>query len=243
MMQSVFTNALLDPSAALPAGVVDPQGRPAPKRFSVYRNNVASGLTRALEASFPVVRKLVGDQFFAAMAVEFALQHPPKSQMLMQYGDDFAGFLGEFPPVAHLGYLPDVARLEQAVRTSYHAADIPPISSDTLAALPEADLLASRLIFAPSLQLIASAWPICAIWRANMENGPVPVATGENVVVLRPEFDPRPHILPQGGMGFLRALMAGDTFANALAKADPALDLTALLALLLTGQAIVGLEK
>lgn len=243
MMQSAFAAALLDPSAAIPAGVVDPQGRPAPKRFSVYRNNVAAGLTRAMEASFPVVRKLVGDPFFAAMAVEFALAHPPKSQLLMQYGDDFADFLAGFPPAAHLGYLPDVARLEQAMRTSYHAADATPISADTLAALPEADLLASRLIFAPSLQLIPSVWPICAIWRANMEEGPAPVAIGENVVVLRPEFDPRPHVLPQGGMGFLRALMAGDSFADALGQADPALDLTALLALLLSGQAIAGLEK
>lgn len=243
MMQSAFAAALLDAAAALPAGVVDPQGRVAPKRFSVYRNNVASGLTRAMEASFPVIRKLVGDPFFAAMAVEFALTHPPKSQMLMQYGDDFAAFLAQFPPVAHLGYLPDVARLEHAIRTSYHAADATPISADALAALPEADLLASRLIFAPSLQLIASVWPICSIWRANMENGPAPVAVGENVIVLRPEFDPRPHVLPQGGTGFLRALMAGDTFADALGQADPALDLTALLALLLTGQAIVGLEN
>ena len=242
MIQSAFAAALLDPTAPLPAGVVDPQGRPAPKRFSVYRNNVAAGLTRALEASFPVIRKLVGAEFFAAMAVEFALKHPPKSQMLMQYGDDFASFLKNFPPVAHLGYLPDMARLEQAIRTSYHAADAAPVSSDALAALPEAQLLASRLILAPSVQLIPSRWPICAIWRANMEGGPAPVAVGEDVIVLRPEFDPQPHVLPKGSASFLQAIMAGTVFAEALGYADPALDLTALLALLLTGQAIVGLE-
>ena len=243
MMQSAFTAALLDPSAAIPAGVVDPQGRPAPKRFSVYRNNIASGLTRAMEASFPVIRKLVGDQFFAAMAVEFALTHPPKSQMLMQYGDDFAGFLETFPPVAHLGYLPDVARLEQAIRTSYHAADATPMPADALATLPEAELLASRLILAPSLQLIRSAWPVCAIWRANMEDGPPPAAIAEDVIVLRPEFDPRPHVLPAGGANVLAHIMAGATFGDALADADASLDLTALLGQLLAGQAIVGLEK
>ena len=243
MMQSAFAAALLDPSAAIPAGVVDPHGRPAPKRFSVYRNNVASSLTRAMEASFPVIRKLVGDPFFAAMAVEFALAHPPKSQMLMQYGDDFAGFLGSFPPVAHLGYLPDVARLEQAIRTSYHAADATPMPADALATLPEADLLASRLILAPSLQLIRSRWPVCTIWRANMEGGPAPVATAEDVIVLRPEFDPRPHVLPPGGAGFIQAIMAGKSFVDALGGADPSLDLAALLTLLLAGQALVGLEK
>ena len=243
MTQSAFAAALLNPTAPLPAGVVDPQGRPAPKRFSVYRNNVAAGLTRAMEASFPVIRKLVGPEFFAAMAVEFALAHPPKSQMLMQYGDDFAGFLAGFPPVAHLGYLPDVARLEQAVRTSYHAADAQPVPADALSALPEATLLASRLILAPSLHLVPSRWPICAIWRANMEDGPSPVAVGEDVVVLRPAFDPRPHVLPPGGAQFLQAVMAGATFGEALANAEASLDLTAVLALLLSGQAIVGIEQ
>ncbi len=243
MTQSTFAAALLNPYAPLPADVVDPQGRPAPKRFSVYRNNVASGLTRAMEASFPVIRKLVGPEFFAAMATEFALAHPPKSQLLMQYGDDFAGFLAGFPPVAHLGYLPDMARLEQAIRTSYHAADADPVPAGALAALPEATLLMSRLILAPSLQLVPSRWPIYAIWRANMEDGPMPVAVGQDVVVLRPAFDPRPQVLPPGGARFLQAVLAGATFADALATADTSLDLTAVLALLLTGQAIVGIEQ
>lgn len=243
MMQAAFAAALLDPAAAIPAGVVDPEGRPAAKRFSVYRNNVTAGLTRAMEASFPVIRKLVGPAFFAAMAVEFTRLHPPNSQLLMHYGDDFAAFLEGFPPVAHLGYLPDVARLEQAIRTSYHAADAAPMPADALAALPEADLLASRLILAPAVQLIPSRWPICAIWRANIDGGPAPVAIGEDVIILRPAFDPRPHVLPRGAAGFLQAIIAGATFADALDHADPALDLAALLAQLLAGQAIAGLRK
>ena len=243
MTQSAFVAALLDQAAPLPAGVIDPQGRPAPKRFSVYRNNVATGLTRAMEASFPTVRKLVGPQFFAAMAVEFALQHPPKSQLLMQYGDEFAGFLETFPPVAHLGYLPDVARLEQAIRISYHAADAIAMRAEDLAAVPEAQLLSCGLILAPSVQLIASRWPILAIWRANMEGGPPPEAVAQDVIILRPEFDPQPHLLPAGGAGFIAALLANATFADALDHAGAGFDLTAMLGLLLTGQAIVGLQE
>ncbi len=243
MTQSAFVASLLDQAAPLPAGVIDPQGRPAPKRFSVYRNNVAAGLTRAMEASFPTVRKLVGPEFFAAMAVEFALQHPPKSQLLMQYGDEFAGFLQNFPPVAHLGYLPDVARLEQAMRTSYHAADAIAMRAEDLAAVPEAQLLSCGLILAPSVQLIASRWPIHAIWRANMEGGPPPEAVAQDVIILRPEFDPQPHLLPAGGAGFIAALLANATFADAMDHAGAGFDLTAMLGLLLTGQAIVGLQE
>lgn len=196
-MQSAFPAALLDPSAAIPAGTVDPQGRPAPTRFSVYRNNVAANLSRAIEASIPVIRKLAGDPFFAAMAVEFALKYPPKSQMLTYYGNDFAIFLEQFPPVANLGYLPDVARLEQAMRVSCHAADVAAIPADNLVAIPESQLLTSRLILAPSVQLIRPRWRIHAIWRANTDAGPALIDVAQDVIILRTEFDPYPYVPPR----------------------------------------------
>ena len=75
---------------------------------------------------------------------------------MMLYGDAFADFLARFPPVANLGYLPDVARLEQALRESYHPADSDPIATGMLATMPKATLLLSRLRFAPALRLIRS---------------------------------------------------------------------------------------
>lgn len=193
MTQSTFARALLDPNASSPPGVIDPLGRPAPKRFAVYRNNVASSLTRALEAAFPTVRKLVGDEFFAAMAGEFLRANLPRSRILMLYGDAMPAFLETFPPVAHLGYLPDMARLDQAMRESYHSADSAPLPEEDFQRLLGEDIADLRLTLAPSLRVIRSRWPVHAIWAANHENGPPPKAVAQDVVVLRPEFDPRPH--------------------------------------------------
>ena len=52
-MQAAFAAALLDPEAAVPGGLVDPLGRPAPKRFSVYRNNVAVFADPGAGGGFP----------------------------------------------------------------------------------------------------------------------------------------------------------------------------------------------
>jgi Putative DNA-binding domain len=243
MRQAVFAQALLDPEAAVPAGLVDPMGRPAPKRFSVYRNNVASSLTRALEASFPTVRKLVGDEFFAAMAVVFLRAHPPTSRMLMVYGAEFPAFLEGFPPVRHLGYLPDVARLDQAMRESYHAADSKALDEAAFQRMVGADLAGLRLTLAPSLRLVRSAWPIVAIWAANTEGGPPPRAGAEDAIVLRPEFDPRPHSLSPGGGAFVASILAGGTLGAAVDHAGPGLDLPAVLGLLIAGQAITGVTE
>ena len=45
MQQSDFTAAILDPDAPVPPGLLDPEGRPAGKRFNVYRNNLAASLS------------------------------------------------------------------------------------------------------------------------------------------------------------------------------------------------------
>lgn len=241
-MQNSFAAALLNPEAPVPAGLIDQQGRPVQKRFDVYRNNVASGLTRALEAAFPVIRALVGEVFFGAMAVEFLRTHPPKSRLIMLYGEDFPPFLATFPPVAHLGYLPDVARLEQALRESYHAADAPPLPADDLSNLPEATLLQARLRLAPAVRVLQSDWPIFSIWTANITGGPAPVMEPQSVAILRADYTPKPHLITAQAATFITALQAGATLQMAMDYAGPTHDLTATLALLLQGQAIVGIE-
>jgi Putative DNA-binding domain len=243
MSQTLFARALLDPEATVPSGLTDPEGRPAPKRFSVYRNNVASSLIRALEAAFPTVRKLVGDEFFAAMAGVFLRAHPPRSRMLMLYGDALPGFLETFPPVAHLGYLPDIARLDQAMRESYHSADSTPLAEAEFQHLLGEDIAALRLIFAPSLRLVRSRWPIHAIWHANAEGGPAPTPRPEDALILRPEFDPRPHRLAPVDGAFIAGLLEGRTLGACVDLAGPTLNLPAVLGLLIAGRAITGASE
>ncbi len=197
----------------MPEGLTGPGGGPVGRRFDVYRNNVAGGLTRALEAGFPAVRRLVGEAFFAAMAGVFLRAHPPKGRVLMLYGDAFPGFLEGFGPVAHLGYLADVARLEQALREAYHAADHVALP---LAGLSPERLMGMRLALAPSARVVRSRWPVRSIWAANMRGGPSPAPGPEDVLVLRAGFDPEPHLLPPGGADFVAALQAGLPLAAAM---------------------------
>ncbi|MDP3194960.1 DUF2063 domain-containing protein [Tabrizicola sp.] len=243
MSQTLFAQALLNPDAALPPGLVDPEGLPAPKRFSVYRNNVASSLTRALEAGFPTVRALVGDPFFAAMALIFLRAHPPRSRMLMLYGDEFPAFLAGFPPVAHLGYLPDVARLELAMRESYHAADSTPLPEAEFQRLLGAEIAGLRLRLAPAVRLLRSNWPVVSIWATHHEDGPKPRPVAEDALILRPDFDPHPHRLPTGGADLVDGLLSGRTLGESLDKAGPGMDLAAILGLLISGRAIIGVSE
>ncbi len=241
-MQS-FAQALLNPEAALPIGVVGPDGLADAKRFDVYRNNVAASLTRALEAAFPVVRQLVGEAFFGAMAVVFLRANPPRDRRIMLYGAEFPAFLAQFPPVSHLGYLPDIARLEQALRESYHAADSTSVAPESLTSLTDTDLLQARFRLAPTVRVLRSNWPIHAIWQANAKGGPAPVMRAEDIVVLRPDYDPMPYLLPPDGAAFLLALQAGKPLSAALSETAEVFDLSAMLGLLLQGRALIEVAQ
>ena len=87
--QSEFTKSLLDRTMPVPADIRGASRRRADRRFAVYRNNVASGLAQALATRFPVVKRLVGEEFFRAMAHVYATAELPRSPIMLYYGETF----------------------------------------------------------------------------------------------------------------------------------------------------------
>lgn len=114
MFHERFVRTLLDPEL------------PAPPAFAVYRNTVLKGWIDALQANYPTVARLVGDEWFRAAALRFAREHPPRVPMLVEYGEGFSVFLESFPPAAELPYLPAVARLDRFWTECHMAPDEPP---------------------------------------------------------------------------------------------------------------------
>lgn len=239
--QGQFHDALLDSARDAPEGLTDGQGRPAGRRFDIYRNNVATGLTEALEVSFPAIVKLIGAGNFRKVAGLFLRQSPPDTPMMMAYGAAFPGFLAGFAPLAQYGYLPDVARLEQALREAYHAADAEPADAAVLETLPPDMLADTRLQLAPAPRLVRSEWPVHAIWAYNMEDGPKPRGGAQTVLITRPGYDPQMTVVDTGTAAFVDALAGGATLGIAHDHATGAaetFDLSAALGLLLRERAI-----
>jgi len=243
--QELFAAALLDPNAPVPVGLSDAHARPAGRRFDVYRNNVVVSLTEAMHTAFPVIAKLLGKANMDGLCGLFLRAYPPETPLMMHYGAAFPDFLAGMEQLAHLGYLPDVARLELALRRSYHAADATPIDPAILVETDPGTLLRSGFRFAPAMQLLRSPWPVYDIWRFNTEErAPKPRAVAQDVLITRPEFDPWPVPLPPGGAAWVTALVDGATLAEAQEAAlaeSPAFSPDLTLTLLLQGGAVTGL--
>lgn len=245
--QGHFAAALLDPDMPVPPGLLGPDGEPSEKRFNVYRNNVVTGLVEALKAAFPAVCRIVGEDFFAAMARIYVALEPPWSPVMLDYGETFPDFIEEFEPAKSVPYLPDVARLERAWVEAYHAAEASPIDPAPLATIDSRNLPRIGLALHPSVRVVRSSFPIIPIWLMNID-GAVPAATDvsggcENALVIRPAADVEVRRLPAGAAGFILGIAAKATVADATTLAfdeDSDFDLASALRDLFAINAIVG---
>lgn len=238
-----FATALLDPATPAPAGVVSRRGDADPLRFAVYRNNVHVGLTSALERAFPVVRRLVGDVFFAAMARAYVAEHKPDGPLLIFYGSTFADFIEDFAPARPLPYLADMARLEHQWLRAYHAAEAACTTARALAGISPHDLPEARLVPHPATRMVMSPFAIGSIWAAHQGETVARVAAegAETVLLTRPHAEVRATVLPPADAPFVAALLKGATIMEA-ADAAPTADAGAALAGLVSLGAIEAIR-
>lgn len=221
-LQGDFARALLDADRPVPGPVTSYTARAPQKRFAVYRNNVTVGLVRALRTQFPATERIVGKDFFAAMARTYVVTEPPRSPILVAYGDGFPGFIARFAPAVDLPYLADVARLELARTRAYHAADAAPLDPLLWQGLDPNILSDVRIALHPSVQILRSAYPIVTIWSMNSGGATlssIEDCSAEDALVIRPRLDVEVRRLPLGGTAFLGALASGATLGDAALSA------------------------
>jgi hypothetical protein len=230
-IQTGFVEALTQPDRPVPEAVGARLGKPAKRRFDVYRNNVVAGMTEALRATYPAVEKLVGADFFAASARVYLERYPPQSPLLFRYGGAFGDFLDGFPPAASTPYLGDVARLEWARLQAYHAKDAEPLAIDALGNCLESesgrqvDPGEFRFSLHPSLSLMESRWPVVSLWAASTGQGvaeDVDMTASEAALTIRPALQVETRLLSKSSLTFMAALIHGETLERAAAAASDA---------------------
>ena len=232
-LQHDVRDALLGSADATVRGIAADGVAPA-ARLAVYRHHVLTSLTAALEATFPVVVRLVDQRFFRYACDVYVRAAPPVGPCLFEYGATFPDFLAAFPPCRHLAYLPDVARLEWAMNVALHAEDAGVLTTETARGLPAGPPESARVALHPSVTLLASPWPVDALWRANQPGGDGVVDLDLGAVELqiwRRNDDVVFRALPRPAFAFRRALADGGTLTTAAAAAlgvEPGADLAAL---------------
>jgi hypothetical protein len=219
-LQAAFLRAMFGPEEPELLETIVGDGLLPAARLQIYRHHVLTSLTDVLQATFPVVCRLVDERFFRYAADAYIRQYPPETPCLFEYGAHFPAFLAVFPPCRHLAYLADVARLEWAMNTALHAAVRAPLDPAELGGLAPHDVAQLTFQFDRSVTLLDSPWPIDQIWRVNHgdEEMHAPVDLNEGGVCLeirRWEDDVGFRRLDPVIYTFRTALAAGHALARA----------------------------
>jgi hypothetical protein len=196
----------------------------AEQGLDAYRGNASAIAERALASAFPTVQQLIGEPSFSQLARVFWHRQPPRCGDLARYGDTLPDWIANDTQLASEPYLSDVARVDWAVHTIEHAADVaaPPAGLQLLAEL-DPSLLMLRL--RPALTLVVSRWPVVTVWQAHRSDdadrfAPVRQAfandVAETALVARPQWRATVSALDEATSRFMAALHSGAALAGAL---------------------------
>lgn len=242
--QQAFAEALFDPSQAVHPAVRALAMQPA---FAVYRNTVMKACIDALQANFPTVARLVGEEWFRAAAALYVAADVPRDGRLLHYGGGFPDFLRGFEPAAELVYLPGVGQLDILWREAHAARNAPAADAAWIARHTPEQIAALALTPHPSARWAwFDAQPVYSIWERNRRQSAVGEELawrGEGALLARPHDTVNWHEITKAGCAFLDACADGASLAEAAERAlaaDPEADVSATFATLLRAGAFIG---
>ncbi|MEO7496413.1 MAG: DUF692 family multinuclear iron-containing protein [Massilia sp.] len=224
--QAAFANALLVRDAR--ADVLAQLGPKGAHGLALYRGNQRAAWEKALSAVYPVVRSMVGEEFFSGMSWAYGVAHPSVDADLNRFGGKLAEFMQGLAALQDYPYLPDMARLEWALQRAHYAADVAPLTSAQLAELTPGQLETARFGLHPACSVLHSAWAIPALWHSHQAGGdqafPARLEVASYYLVGRPGWQAELLVSDPAAHAAFRALADGANFGRAL---DAAFDLNA----------------
>jgi hypothetical protein len=222
--------------------------------FGVYAHHTRVSLCIAIEEAFPITKRLVGDDFFTAMASQFVVAYPPTHGWLSAYGEQFPQFVAQYAPAADLPYLPDLAKIEWARVRAANAPDDLGLDLKSLAILDAVSLESLCLSLHGAATLICSPFPVFDIWQAHFhadddeQISEIDLAIGpQHVLVTRTgTLEVNVSLLNPGDAAFLAALVKNESFGAACEAAvstEPDYDLGSRLGDLVCQRALAAFAK
>ncbi len=225
-IQEHFKNLMLDQPGALDnpdrnfSACIEENNIPVSERLKIYRNNIVGSITDNLAATFPLLEKLVGEEFLKLMVRSFILNHPPQSGCLNLYGKGFPEFIdNNFEALKSMPYISDMARLELLMNDAYYALEYETISIEDLSSIPAENLADINLKLGNSAGLLASKYPLTEIRELciNPENDPPDMNNNPQfLLIIRAGLEVHIVSLTQDEFKMLQLIKQGKTLGQAL---------------------------
>lgn len=226
LVAALFARPAADAIKTLAACALVPWAR----GLKVYQSNGHALAERALQAAYPVVAQLLGEDSFADLARALWHAHPPERGDVALWGAQLPLFFATSAALQDEPYLEDLAALEWILHAGATASD-GAANLATLSLLTTDDPAELDLCLATGSAVLASAWPVVSIWEAHQRTPTLGMAevgalvrqrVAQSAVVWRAGFKPSVRQALLGEAPLLGALLGGSSLGAAL---DGAADL------------------
>ncbi|MEA3292735.1 MAG: DNA-binding domain-containing protein [Pseudomonadota bacterium] len=212
-VQVRFADHLFGRRDELLSGLINANGLSPERRLQLYHNNVFISLMETLQALYPVVEKLVGEDYFRQAAHRYVEQYPSRNGNILNYGEEFPDFLETAPGLEALRYVPEIAQLEWNVHRVFHAADATSLNPSALTEIPPEEYV--QLVFEPhpASCLAASRYPLFDIWQlatGQSELEQIDLDSGPDwLLILRRDLETELFRLSEGEYRLLSGMAEG----------------------------------
>lgn len=145
------------------AHIRDPEHAPAPagiedRRMAIYRELFFNNVRDLLGRSFPVLKRLLGEEAWSAMVRDWLVRHRAQTPLFLELPQEFLHYLleerapgDEEPPF--LAELAHYEWVELALSIDEREPDLPGVDAD-------GDLLAGRPVLSPLAWSLLYVWPV-----------------------------------------------------------------------------------
>ncbi len=230
-LQRDFGEALLGDSPEAALKWVQGDDGLAKDRLFIYRRNVQSSLLECLKRRFSRVAVALGDAEFDRLALNFAREHPPTDEALVNYGAGFPEYLQALDTDLIERWLPSLARLELHWHQSFHERDDASLANDALSKISASHLSAIRFRCHRTLRAFASDYNLLDTWQDATH---APAKDACLVLIVRQAHSPKLYRLQGAIRAIFECLQAGGTPADAFAACENQAEFTSALAKLVS---------
>lgn len=193
-------------------------------RVEIYRYAYHARLAECLADDYPVLKHALGDEVFDSLCRAYIERHPSHGFSLNAFGRHMPEFCRAQPLPDPL-FASDLATLEWAIVSSIHAKSAPPLTSESLAAVPSDRWADVRLVANPTLRILRLSYPANAYLQEYRTGGSpaVPRAASSAVAVYRTGVSIWRMELEPPTVVLFEALSRGATLGQSIGEVEPLL--------------------
>lgn len=217
-LQSYFQQYIFQDDLSIADHVISTKKVTKETRLKIYYDAYRLRLQEALDSSYPILKKYLGNRSFEKICNEYLDLHPSNYRSIRWYGDQFPLFLEQHTKYKRMSHLNELALWEWKSALVFDAENAAVLSLNEMASLTP-DLWPSvKFKIHPTIQQINLYSNVVPIWEALCDEKEPPALVKNKKpmtwILWRKELVSQYISIPEDEAHALDAIVSGKTFSE-----------------------------